>query len=488
MSRDVRQKGITDWKPPFQSSIAEVASNNPISSVVSLGIVPAVGALAGKVGNLISAAVTPDDRSLAQRVSDNVRPVATRTGQDLASFTTGIVGTSKPLPAKQPKITDIPATGFGKVGMKRLGIADLSRMSDGSIPGASPRRAATATRPAVRKPITSMDAPTPALITAIEDSALQTPGEMVPGTGGKISRIGKVGAGEVNSGFGITAIEGYNLPQGGGIASNGDETFVLRGRTPGEEAQNQTQLAQQAVQPITAIAPAVATQPITMVGSSSMEPRMVAPSQAAFGPDYGNMTLSEVWAANRQQKDAMRNAEIANINSEIASRGTRDSIATIELPSKIDLNKASARHANVFADLGIFKAPAEVANIEATAALTKASTQEIVELMNPKKNTLLADAEYKTGMLKFASERLGILKEQIIQRVAQRKGDATDWAGITKSALEGIKLIDARAALSELSPEDIQTRKNLEEVYMAAFPRQKRTAYQPQQQLTVGDE
>lgn len=99
MSRNVRQKGITDWKPPFQSSIAEVASNNPISSVVSLGIVPAVGALAGKVGNLISAAVTPDDRSLERRVADNVAPVMRNVGrvQDVQSTVDSIPRT----PAQQ---------------------------------------------------------------------------------------------------------------------------------------------------------------------------------------------------------------------------------------------------------------------------------------------------------------------------------------------------------------------------------------------------
>lgn len=476
------------YKPKYETTFSGVAKQAPISSVVSLGLVPAIGSLAGKV--------LETGRAMFSDTGDPMAMVKGRTQQvagELSDYTNGKAGKPtittplapaavSPAPVKQAPITDVSTT-FGDVGLPKMGPRDLSKLSTGAIPtGRSTRRAPvrnTASKPAATTPAA-------APISEVQNDALQTPGYQVPGSN-NITRIDSIAPGQFNSDFGPQGVAAYNTPAGGGIASNGDETFVLRGRTPAEEAAFKSQQAQvQNTQPITALAQPAQQTSTVGYGHGVYE---LAPGQNA-PPDFNAMSLGDMASYKFGVNQQVKQAGIANINSEINNRQAITQMAQQEQPYKIAGTIADTRNKNFATDNGIVMSPLIQENTKATTDHTKASTLDIIEMMNPKKNMMLSDIRYKDGLLKIAGDKLAILKEQIATRAKQAatKGNAADWGGISKSSLEGIKLIDAKASLGGLTPEDEQLRKNYLDTYNLAFPRQQRTAYQQQAVAIDGGE
>lgn len=476
------------YKPKYETSVSGIAKRYPISSVVSMGLVPTVGAVAGKVLETGRAMLSDTGDPMAM-----VKGRAQQVAGELSDYTTGKAGKPTiatpiaaapvtPSPSRQSTTTTPDGgTTFGPVGITKLGPQDLSRLSNGSLPNRKTTAAPAPQRASGKKPLAV--APAPAPQQAVPNGGLQTPGYAVPGSE-NITRIDNVAPGQVNSDFGPQGIAAYPTPAGGGIASNGDETFVLRGRLPAEEAAYKAQQAQ-TPQPVTSLAQSPPQTSTVGYGHGVYE---LAPGQSA-PTDFNDMSLGDMATYKFGVNQQVKQAGIANVGSEITRRAAQTQLESNLQPSQIAQNNASARHSTISADLGIAKLPAELANMKATTDHTKATTTEILEMMNPKKNALLSDIKYKDGMLNIAGERLGILKQQITLRAQQAaKGDVTDWAGISKSALEAIKLLDAKAALGGLSPDDEQMRKNYLDTYNTAFVRQKRTGYQANQPIVDAGE
>ena len=93
-----------------------------------------------------------------------------------------------------------------------------------------------------------------------------------------------------------------------------------------------------------------------------------------------------------------------------------------------------------------------------------------------------SEIDYRTGMLKNSETKLGLLKDQITlhTKQASAKGSNPDWGGIGKSAMEAIKLLDAKASLGELTEEEKQQRKNYLDTFNMAYIRQQKTGFQQQ--------
>lgn len=316
---------------------------------------------------------------------------------------------------------------------------------------------ATPAAPAIAGVVTGSDAP-------------QIPGVLVPGSP-KLSRITEVGPGQINADYGPSGIAAYNLPTGGGIVSNGDETYVLRGRTAGEEEQNRTQQAQQvaAPSPLTSIA-AVSPQQMTTYGDSTGVYQLASGQNPP--PNYEGMTLAQVWAANRRQKDAVRDAGIANINSEIQHRGTQDLLAAAEQPSKINLNSASARHLNAISDIGIAKAPSEIAENQATTRF-KNLTADIATAKLPAEVAHLgAETEAAKTKAKYLGEQINLNREKI-KAMTSGKSSTTlpDYQTMAKTLLTQQKMYAELSATGGLSPEQKQDFANVNDALKALLPR-----------------
>ena len=441
------------YKPKYETTFSGVAKQAPISSVVSLGLVPAIGSLAGKV--------LETGRAMFSDTGDPMAMVKGRTQQvagELSDYANGKAGkptittplapaTATAAPAKQAAITDIGTT-YGDVGLPKMGPKDLSKLSSGALPPGKPARRApvrnTGTKPATTTP-------TAAPISEVPNDGLQTPGYQVPGTN-NITRIDNVAPGQFNSDFGPQGVAAYNTPAGGGIASNGDETFVLRGRTPAEEATFKTQQAQaQNTQPITVLAQPAQQTSTVGYGHGVYE---LAPGQNA-PPDFNAMSLGDMASYKFGVNQQVKQAGIANINSEMTRRAAQTQLETNIQPSQINQNNASARHANVSADLGIFKAPAEVENIKAVTAQHTALANETNALLDLKGKNMISEIDYRKGMLDIGNKKLGLLTKQYDARIAQMKQskDVPDYKLIADIAKAKAKTYQEISALGALTPD-----------------------------------
>jgi hypothetical protein len=215
----------------------------------------------------------------------------------------------------------------------------------------------------------------------------------------------------------------------------------------------------------------------------------LAPGQNA-PPDFNNTSLGDMAGYKFKMNQALKQSQIAGQGAASTHLMNQDQMAAAELPSKIEHNKAVTRSLNTGATIAGMKAPVEIEGLKSATDLHKANTLDIINMMDPKKNNLLSEVGYRNGMLKVAQDKLGILKDQITLRSQQQqKGDSADWGGISKFSLEAIKLLDAKAALGALTPEEAQLRKNYQDTFNTAFVKQKRTGYQPKQILAdAGDE
>jgi hypothetical protein len=70
------------YVPPYETSPVQIAKDNPVKSVVSLGLAPLIGAAAGNVGNVVDAMFTP---TAPGHEMDMVRGKAADVASDLSS-------------------------------------------------------------------------------------------------------------------------------------------------------------------------------------------------------------------------------------------------------------------------------------------------------------------------------------------------------------------------------------------------------------------
>ena len=262
----------------------------------------------------------------------------------------------------------------------------------------------TPTKTAAAKPIAA----------PIASSAMQTPGYHVPGYG-NITKIDNVALGEVNSDFGPEGIAAYNPPTGGGIASNGEATYVLRGRTPDEEEQYQLQQAEWKKEPTAIAAPAQQTSQVGYgngIETYGADGNLISSTRKLDSDASLADVLMEKFNTNQQVKKT----GIANVNSEIATRQATTRLAENLQPSHIALNNANANNMNNNSAMAIARAPLDIEKIR-------------------------ADITHQKNTDKYNTDHLNLLKEQ-----AKAKP-----AGITEKELFGTveKLIGQGHTLSD---------------------------------------
>ncbi len=159
--------GDTDWKPPYETDLGELAAAHPIANVVGLGIPAVAQKIAGEVGNVASAMNTPTDpmaivKGRTQDVADQLGSTTRNLSQPAALATRAITGQpftgdSLPLssqangitaspgmppiaggpgaaPTSSPRAADIttpplsssdPGSGFARIGGKRIDYSNI---------------------------------------------------------------------------------------------------------------------------------------------------------------------------------------------------------------------------------------------------------------------------------------------------------------------------------------------------------------------------
>jgi hypothetical protein len=133
------------------------------------------------------------------------------------------------------------------------------------------------------------------------------------------------------------------------------------------------------------------------------------------------------------------------------------------------------------------KAPSEIGHYD---ALTK--TEDA--LRQGRVNNQISEIDFRTKSLEISAQKNQILQDRVNALIARsQKGDSYDWHGISVSALEAIKVLDKKAELSPLTPEEIQQHAFYTNAYKIAFFRQQKTSYFPGQQVasissSFGDE
>lgn len=396
----------------------------------------------------ISALFGNNDPAAAEPIWNFSQPINAVKNWDARNRTMDIMN-----PSGTPEATASITTITPSVKTPLAPISNTSGVVPTSVLNPAPAVSAGITRRApVRnaavKPPAITDTATP--LPEVSNDGMQTPGEQVAGTN-NITRIDNVGAGQSNSDYGPKGIASLNVPVGGGFASNGNESFALRGRTPAEDAAYQEQ---QAVQPISTIAQLPQPQTTTYGDSSGVY--QLAPGQNP-PPDVSKMSLGDMAAYKFGVNQQVKQAGIANLNSEITNRQATTQLATNLQPSQINLNNASARHANVSADLGIAKAPAEIANINAVTAQHTALANESNKLLDLKGKNMISEIDYRNGMLSIGNKKLDLLSKQYDARLAAMKQTTADpdYKLIADIAKSKIKTYQDMSALGALTPTQV---------------------------------
>lgn len=361
----------------------EAIKYEPTGDVTKLGgalrrlvSIPAAGVanIAGKTAAGI-ANVFADDRTPDQKYKDSVDAVQQRLGGGLGSSagskrigvptpagTTPIVSfnmgnntTQTPAVASvaQP-ISNVAASASTKPVILPSTIRGNAVVQNADGSGTiTPRRAPTRKTPA---PAINNPAPqanlTVSPITTEEDPNMKPAGE-------RIASIAK----------GLTPEEIRNFSfagSNGGIATNGDQTFVLPARSAKEDAAFQAQATQQQAvqntQPITTLA----QQPVDMSPGSQGEweaNQRLKNRISALSPDLKNMTMDDLVAYNKGVK-ALGITSQANYHDAAAKNfGDDNALKASELPSKIYQNNSSGFHNMVAGQMLGITEPAKATNL-----------------------------------------------------------------------------------------------------------------------------
>lgn len=143
--------------------------------------------------------------------------------------------------------------------------------------------------------------------------------------------------------IGSNDIKGLAIPSGGGIATMGDQTALLRGGNSVPQAENDRVIAAREQQ----FAPQK-----TLVGSGLSAPRLVGPGEEAFAPDFSRMDTGQLMTNLLERKVANRDAKIAQ-EAQTAQ-------------SQVGLNAANVNHLNTESKVALGMVPYNQAHLTST--------------------------------------------------------------------------------------------------------------------------
>ena len=407
------------YKPKYETSIAEIAKENPISSVLSMGIVPVVGAAAGKI--------LETGRAMISDTGDPMTMVKGRTQQmasELSDYTSGQAGkpTNTNIAAPlAPTIKPQPITALpvNYPAMRNKFIADGQSQPVAAqtpiVSDQSSQRNPSGTETKSQQQVTA--APIQSAGERIHE--YKTPGitnisenSLVAGLAGDnaaydASRKQDITAG-ISTQLSPEEIKNYNIGTNGGIASMDGKTFVLPSRGVDEEKQFQAQLAQNS-----------AAQPITSIAQ---------PSQQTTTVGYGNGI--ETYSGDGRLLSSTRKLDG---NSSITD------IAMAKINNKLENQAAQTRnydtdsgYKKMLIDKGIITTPHDIADTQAQTRERDARTKEIFGMMGVKQDNFKSEAEKNRAMSSFYTGRLKLLKEAA-QNPSKLSVDDPDHAIRTKA-------------------------------------------------------
>lgn len=192
--------------------------------------------------------------------------------------------------------------------------------------------------------------------------------------------------------------------------------------------------------------------------------------------DWSSATLPELASARINSRMSNTDSGTSLNMANVGHIKTTDQINAAKAPLELGLIDSQIASNRVKTIVDAAKAPYEIGKIEADTNSTNANTNRTNTLLPAELDDKKAEAEYKRGLLKVANDKLSVLKQQVETKLkaAQQKGDTADWKGISSSALEAMKILDSK---TELTPEELQMRKNYQDVFNVAFTRQQRSHY-----------
>ena len=224
-----------------------------------------------------------------------------------------------PVPAEIPLLSSHtapyePRTSFGAVGLNKLGPQDLSRLSTGALPGTAPPQAPSGSSIPTTKPLTPKPTGVAALRPAGEriyeykvpglPTTDQSQGQLLDELQGGDVPVSTGGIRPVSTGLTAQEIQAYNTDANGGIATNGDQTFVLPTRGVGEAAPD----AAPSYTPS-------AVPPTTTYGDA----RGVSVLTAGQGTSGGGISMRELVNAKFAANLAAKQANIRNLDATTAT-------------------------------------------------------------------------------------------------------------------------------------------------------------------------
>ncbi len=200
----------------------------------------------------------------------------------------------------------------------------------------------------------------------------------------------------------ISDIKGLTIPSGGGIATMGDQTALLRGGNSVPQAENDRVIAAREQQ----FAPQK-----TLVGSGLSAPRLVGPGEEAFAPDFSRMDTGQLMTNLLERKVANRDAKIAQ-EAQTAQ-------------SQVGLNAANVNHLNTESNVALGMVPYNQAHLTSTDNYQNAHAKVALGMLPVNQNYTTAHA-----------------------RLANSTADATEYANSPEGRAEAqgqqLALIDAK--------------------------------------------
>lgn len=283
------------------------------------------------------------------------------------------------------------------------------------------------------------------------------PGDVVPGTDGRVTQLaGGIAGPEVFSRM--------EVPAGGGVASDGVNTFFLKGRTPEQSAA--------AAAPVTSFQSGT---PTTTYGDASGVYQL-APGQNP-PRDWRSASIGELLSARLNSKLAAQDAQVRTADASIAKSAGEEARANAEMPGKQAETSARTRLSNITADKIATLTPIEARSLLTEAAKKTAETEET----KAKTKEIPADAEslrkYRTSLAKAAEAEAEVKRLE-----AQLGKDPANLAlkkqlGEAKLAVETFgtfasiygKAGEVGASIPGAKPEDVDKKQKSDLEYMAGL-------------------
>jgi len=432
-------------------------NQHPILGSLTAGIAPAIATVGGKFLNTMTYQPTPEQKAINDKAFTD--GVAARFNGSIGS-SPGSTRIGVPTPAGTAPIVSL---NFGGSNIPKT---DLPVISDRNALPTKPSITSTVRvtpKPKVQS-TTKRVSDKPKVAKSTNDIAtprgLQTPGFTIPGVDPKITHL-PVGAGSGYEDYSTQGVETYLPPSGGGIATDGENTYFLRGNTPLEQEKIATQptAIQAPVGTTFENDPSYADQRRWQQQQdiAALVPKDEELAKTAWGARYGaGVDAKRVALIENQQKLSI-DQQNAN-NSQEYNKG-KLAIDSALLPGQIQEQGSKLANESLIRELSISKHPLEMSKIKA----------EIEELVGRAK-----------------------LKAMTVQ------GSDTDYfdPGKYNGTIELIKLMDSQLSLLDKdSPEakDLIANRNLQMSQLAVYrnkpskPALVKESYMPVQTANTGD-